>query len=57
MGTFARYEKVRIVDYGIRGRLKSIIPFGDICKGKISFQKFIQEIHLASYKLAPCFAS
>jgi hypothetical protein len=32
-------EKGIKVDYGVRGRLKSIIPLGDICKGKISFSK------------------
>ena len=31
-------EKGRIVGYGVRGRLKSIMPHGDIYKGKISFQ-------------------
>jgi hypothetical protein len=37
-------EKGRKVDYGVRGRLMSIIPQGDIGKGKISFQRSIQVI-------------
>ena len=45
-------QEREIVDYGVRGRLKFIMPLGDIRKGKISFQKFIQVISLASNKLA-----
>jgi hypothetical protein len=34
------------VDYGVRGRLKSIMPHVDICKGKISFQRCL---HVVSF--------
>ena len=37
-------EKGRILDYGVRGRLKSIMPHGDICKGKISFQRYLHMV-------------
>ena len=39
-------EKGRKVDYGVRGRLKSIIPQGDIGKGKISCKS---SFHLVSF--------
>jgi hypothetical protein len=38
------FEKGRNVDYGVRGRLKSILLHGDMCKGKISFQRSLQVI-------------
>ena len=37
-------EKGRIVDYGVRGRIKSIMPHGDIYKGKISFQRCLHVV-------------
>ena len=47
-------ERERIVDYGLvyvmgkfvgpKARLKSIIPHGDICKGKISFYIVLQVV-------------
>ena len=37
-------KKGRIVDYGVRGRPKSIMPLKDIWKGKISFQRFSQVV-------------
>ena len=41
-------KKGRIVDYGVRGRLKSIMPHGDIYQGKISFQRYL---HVVSFSI------
>ena len=37
-------EKGRKLDYGVRGRLKSIIPQGDICNNKISYKSSFHSV-------------
>ena len=37
------------MDYGVKGRLKSIMPHGDICKGKISSQRCLHVVFLNRY--------
>ena len=37
-------EKGRKLDYGVRGKLKSIIPQGDICNSKISYKSSFHSV-------------